>query len=236
MENNENYMSKIVKEFTSNGISGILNRIWNKTRHFLFYSTCSIWFERNLDEPVLSFTPELKLETEFLIHDKSRLIEWLRDNKSKYPWIYFENEVDAALKNEHVFLILLHQDRIIGYIKIGIGDIYINDFNQYVKFQPKIAFVYDTFTLPEYRGKSLALFALNQAIEYFNSLKYMRIFCHIETWNVPSIKAFEKAGFRAMDSIRFIRTAYFSFFIRGGRIPFRSLERYMMSHSTNEQA
>lgn len=225
---NGNYLlNRLRNEIAQCGVWGLSQKIWNKIAKFLYYSTSSVWYERNLDEPILHITSDLNVETEFLVHDKIRLVEWLKENKSKYPWIYFEEEVDTALKHNHVYLLMMLQDHIIGYVKIGIGPTYIHDFDQMLIFQQGTAFVYDTFTLPEYRGKSLALFALNQAAEYFKARSFERILCHIESWNLPSIKTFEKAGFRAKESIRFIRTARFSLFIRGGCIPFFNLERYL---------
>jgi ribosomal protein S18 acetylase RimI-like enzyme len=228
------FLNRLRNEVAQRGIWGLCKKILNRIATFFYYSTSSVWYERNLEEPIHHFPPDIAVKTEFLDHDKTRFVEWLRDNKSKYPWIYFEKEVDAALKYDHVVLLMTHQDLIIGYVKIGVGHTYIHDFDQILEFQPGTAFVYDTFTLPDYRGKSLALFALNQASEYFKARNFERILCHIEGWNVPSIKTFEKAGFRARDSIRFIRMARFSFFVRGGCIPFFNLEKYLSRLGTNE--
>jgi RimJ/RimL family protein N-acetyltransferase len=229
-----NLISRLKNEIAKHGIPGLIQKLTNKVSAFLFYTTSSVWYERNLDVLTSHLTPEITLNTEFLIHDKSKLVEWLIENKSKYPWIYFEKEIETALRHDHVFLIILHQNKIISYVKIGIGPTYIHDFNQVLDVQARTAFVYDTFTLPEYRGKSLALFALDQAVEYFKTRNFKRILCHIESWNIPSIKTFEKAGFRAINSIRFVRTARFSFFIRGGYIPFINLKKQLNQLSTYE--
>lgn len=221
------FIGRLKNELVQNGIWALTGKVLSKITSTFYYSSCSVWYERSFMDPITHFTPEIEVRSEFLVHDKVRLVKWLNENKSKFPWIYFESEVETALKHDHVFLILLHQDQIIGYVKIGLGPTYINDFDQILVFQPKTAFVYDTFTLPEYRGKSLALFALNQVCEYFKGHHFERILCHIEEWNVPSIKTFEKAGFRAMISIRFTRIARLSFFVRRGYIPFYSLEKYL---------
>lgn len=221
------FIDRFRTEITQHGLWELTQKCWSKFANYLYHSTSSIWYARNLEDPIDHFIPDIILNIEFLVHDKYRLVEWLRENKIKYPWIYFEKEVEAALRHNHVFLIMLHQDQIIGYVKIGIGPTYINDFDQMIELMPGTAFVYDTFTLPDYRGKRLALFALNQTGEYFKALNFTQILCHIEEWNVPSIKTFEKAGFHPIDSIRFIRAACLSFFIRGGYVPFLKLERYL---------
>lgn len=217
------------------GIIGISKLIVNKITKFIFYSTSSIWFKRNLSDPITQFIPDIDLKIEYLVHDKCRLIYWLRENMAKFPWIYFEKEIEAALTNKHVYLIMTNRDKIIGYVKIGVGQTYINDFDQTIEFKTGTAFVYDTFTLPEFRGKSLALYALSQACVYFKSLDYQQIMCHIERWNIPSIKTFEKAGFRPVDSIKFVRISCLSFFVRRGFIPFRNLEKHLCRLTSNGQ-
>ena len=223
------FAGRLKNELTQRGVCGLVQKCWKIIVNYLYRTTCSIWYARILEEPIEHFSPDETFKIEFLTHDKNRLVEWLRENKSKYPWIYFEKEIDAALRNDHVFLIILHQGQIVGYVKIGVGPTFINDFDRMIEFQPGTAFVYDTFTLPDYRGKGLALFALIHAFEYFKARNFRRILCHIERWNVPSIKTFEKAGFCATDTIRFLRVASFSFFIRGGYIPFINLEKYLSS-------
>jgi len=224
------FIDRFRTEITQHGLWELTQKCWSKFANYLYHSTRSIWYARNLEDPINHFTLDIILNIEFLDHDKYRLVEWLRENKSKYPWIYFEKEVEAALRHNHVFLIMLHQDQIIGYVKIGIGPTYINDFSQMIAFMPGTAFVYDTFTLPDYRGRGLALFALIHAFEYFKARNFKRIFCHIEKWNVPSIKTFEKAGFRVIDTIKFVRSPGFSFFIRRGYIPFLNLEKHLLSY------
>lgn len=228
----ENSLAERLKnELTQRGVWGLAQKCCKVFSRYLYQTTSSIWYVRKLEEPVEHVSPDDTFKVEFLTHDKYRLVDWLRENKSAYPWIYFEKEIDAALRNDHLFLIILHQDRIVGYVKLGVGHIFINDFDRMIEFQPGTAFVYDTFTLPEYRGKGLALIALNHASEYLKLNHFTQIFCHIERWNTPSIKTFEKAGFRDIDTIRFVRSTCFSFFIRSGYIPFLNLEKYLRSYT-----
>jgi uncharacterized protein (DUF362 family)/GNAT superfamily N-acetyltransferase len=171
----------------------------------------------------------MKVEIEFLARNRTKLIEWLEEKKNTFPWIYSEKELEAAHDQDHVFLILTYQGCIIGYVKIGLGQVYIHDFDQAPTFPPKTAFIYDTFVLPEYRGKRLASFALEQVSRYCREKKYSKILCHIERWNVVSVRAFEGAGYEARESIRFIRLAGVPFFLRRGFLPFLNLESYLKS-------
>ena len=219
----------IKTEFDLNGLSGVFRKGWQKARQFMFYSTCSIWYERNLDDPVSRITPGLDLEPDFLAHDKSELIEWLKWHQNRFPWIYLNKEIETALANKHIFFILKHKHSIIGYVKIGVGPTYIHDFDKTLVFEPSAAFIYDTFILPEYRGMNLALFAVNEVARFCKERSFKKMICHIEKWNTPSVKTFKKAGFQAVDSIRFIRVGRLSFYLRNKYRPFFNLEKALRS-------
>lgn len=222
-----NIIERVQREISNNGVKGFALKAWRKTGRLLWYTTCSVWYERDLDEPIDGAAPGLEVDVEFLVQDRGKLVQWLREKKSAYPWIYFDKEIEAAQAHSHIFLTLLHQGDIVGYIKIGRGRTYIHDFDQAPVFPPGTAFIYDTFVLPEYRKKGLAAFALEHASRYFRQNHYKKILCHIEEWNVDSIRAFEGAGYRAVGKIRFIRTAGMSFFLKKGFVPFLSLEHHL---------
>jgi len=216
-------------EFNLKGLGGVFRKGWQKTRQFMFYSTCSIWYERSLDDPISRFTPGLDLEPGFLAHDKGELIEWLKQHQNRFPWIFSNKEIESALINKHIFFILKHKHSIIGYVKIGVGPTYIHDFDKTVVFEPGAAFIYDTFILPEYRGMNLALFAVNEVARFCKERNFKKMICHIEKWNIPSVKTFKKAGFQAVDSIRFIRVGKLSFYLRNKYRPFFNLEKALRS-------
>ena len=182
---------------------------------------------KELSEPSALFLFENDIEREFLEDDKTPLVVWLNDNKERFPWVYFEEEVETAKKNKHIFYILKENDCIIGYVKIGIGINYIHDFKKKIRFPEETAFIYDTFVMPEYRGKKLALFSLYDIFIYLRNKKIKKIICHIEKWNKPSIRVFENAGFRMFENIRFVRVAWFSLFLRNKMSPFFDFEKYL---------
>jgi GNAT superfamily N-acetyltransferase len=164
---------------------------------------------------------------DFLVADKSELIDWLRINHAIYPWIFFEKEIESATKNNHVYMVVKHKKSIIGYIKVGVGKTYIHDFNMEICFPERTAFIYDTFVLPDMRGKNVAVHALFSLMEYLNARGFCRILCHIEDWNKASVRTFEKAYFYPRGSVRFIRVAECSIYIRGRFRFYRTLESYV---------
>lgn len=224
-------MTKIRTEVYKNGIMSVLKKGSHKLRRFLFYSTCSIWFVKYLDGTDCDFVPELSLEFEFMSAGKSELVEWLEKNKEQFNWIYYKKEIDVAEVNDHIFFILKHDKKIIGYVKVGFNDVYIHDFDKIMVFEPGTAFIYDIFILPEYQGRKLALFSVNKVSEFLSAQGCNRIICHIEKWNMPSIKTFERAGFFAIDSIRFIRIAKRAFYLQNDIRPFLNLEKMLLNRT-----
>ncbi len=167
------------------------------------------------------------LDCEFLVSDKSTLIEWLKVNHSIYPWIYFEKEIESAIRNDHVFAVVSHKKSFVGYIKVGIGSTYIHDFDVNIVFPPRTAFVYDTFVLPEWRGKNVAVYALLTLADYLKHRGFERILCHIEDWNQSSVRTFSKAYFYPRNTVRFIRIAEMGFYVLDRRRLYRKLEPYV---------
>src|SRR3990172_1308508 len=205
----------------------LFNRLYKKIKMLTFRTTCSIWFEKSLDEPVEFVSPGIDITTNFLVSDKSRLIDWLTKYHITFPWIYISKEIDAAKSDNHIFVTLLHQEKIIGYIKVGIQHVYIHDFDRVVSFPPTSAFIYDTFILPDYRGKHLALYGIAKTIDYLREGKFKKLWCHIEKWNQASLRTFQNAGFKEKGYIRFSRLFGLPFFIRDGYKPLVSLKAFI---------
>ncbi|MBI5235122.1 MAG: GNAT family N-acetyltransferase [Deltaproteobacteria bacterium] len=187
-------------------------------------SARSIWFYRTLKDPIKPVQPGMDVEMVFLAEDKSGLIAWLKENSRSFPWIYIEKEVESALANGHIFGCVRRNDEIAGYVKIGIGPTYIHDFGRTIRFPDGVAFIYDTFVAPEYRGKRIGLYAVSGALNHLKRAGFKGVWCHIEEWNCASLKTFMRAGFTEASRIRFMRVLGMPLYIRGDGRPMMKLE------------
>lgn len=208
------------------GILFLFKKLVRKVKHLTFRTTCSIWFCKSLNEPVDSITMS-DIDIKFLVEDKSRLINWLRNHNARFSWMYKEKEIQLAETDKHIYVIILHHDDIIGYIKVGINNVYIHDFDKIVCFPKDSAFIYDTFVLPEYRGKKIAFYAIAKTIHFLNEAGFQRLWCHIEKWNTASLKTFQKAGFMPKGTIRFSKVFGLPIFIKDSYIPLIGLEAFI---------
>lgn len=209
------------------GTTALLSKALRRLKKLFWDTNCSVWFERDLTQAITHFSPEIDVSIEFLVKDKKKLVNWLESKHKEYPWIFFVEEIEAANRNEHIFVTLTQHNRIVGYVKVGINQVYINDFNTEVSFPPNAAFIYDTFVLPNLRGKRLALFALNETMKYLDEHKYKRLLCHIEKWNVPSIKTFENAGFVSKGELRYLNVAGIPCYMQNRYSPFWRMEKFL---------
>ena len=193
------------------GIRGVFIKSLLKIRSVVFSTNSALWFKKETGRDCPYIRAALDVNIDF---NNSSIIQWLSDNHRKYPWFYIPEEIRSAESNRHVFAAFVHNNSIIGYIKIGIKRVYILDFDEELPLPGVTAFIYDTFILPEYRGRNIVPFALVSTINFLRTKGIREIFCHIPRWNRASINAFAKAGFENIRYLRFLRLFKFKFLIR----------------------
>ncbi|MGE4579977.1 MAG: GNAT family N-acetyltransferase [Desulfuromonadales bacterium] len=222
------YAQQIVAVAHQKGIAGLAKKLAAKIWSVCFYTTQSTWYACDLKKASGGQPIAADVQREFLSDDKKRgLIDWLQKNREEFPWIYFEQEIDSALANPHIFYVMKDGGRIVGYVKCGVRQCYIHDFAREVALPDSAAFIYDTFVHPDYRGRSLASLALYDVIQYFRNQGFHQILCHIEDWNHPSIKVFSRAGFHEIDIVRFVRLVRFPFFVHKKGYPFLDMDQFL---------
>lgn len=198
-----------------------------KIKRAVYKSTCSTWYERNIEGDLEDFEPkvEIDIKREFLIEDKSELINWLEMNKQKFPWIYFPKEIECANKNNHIFYIMKYKNEIIGFSKIGVNGTYIHDFDKTLQLNKHTFLIYDIFIDPSMGGKGLALIATKDIFMHLKGKGYKRVVVHIEKWNKASIKTATKSGLRPKTTICLIKIFGISLYFKDGYTPFRNIEK-----------
>ena len=207
-------------------LSRVARAVWARA----FSTTSSGWFccsLEDVDSAKRYPARDAEVEMRFWVNDKDQLIEWIRRHHEQFPWIYLTEEVECAVRERHVFVGFLHATDIIGFIKVGVADTYIGDFRQVIHLPPHDALIYDTFVLPEYRGRGVAHAGIMATMQYLKAHGFDRVWCHIEAWNHPSLRVFGRAGFERVGEIRFLRVCGFPFFVRDGRVPFLNLQRFV---------
>ena len=168
---------------------------------FIFTTNRAIWFEKDLTKELKEH--QAKIPVEIDITSTRQTIEWLKSQKQS--WLVHPKEIAAALEYNHCWPSIRINGQIIRCMKIGFGNVYIADYDKVIKFPEKMAFIYDTYILQEYRRKGVAKYLITHAIKFRKAHKYTKVRCHIPPWNKASISAYEKIGFRKISYIRYVK-------------------------------
>jgi len=166
-------------------------KMMGRIKRFIFTTNSAIWFERDLTEELIDYHAKLPLEID--ISSTSKTIDWLKGQKES--WVVHPKEIDNALKYDHCWTSVKLNGKIIACIKIGFNKIYISDYDKVIKFPKNMAFIYDTYVLPKYRGKGVANYIISQASKFIKNQDYTKVGCHIPPWSKASINAYRKNGF-----------------------------------------
>ncbi len=201
--------ARIMDIARNEGLAALLKRSARKAYSLVFRSNNAVWYRLDLASAPAGAGPG---HVKVAFPTGGEIIRWIREKSAEYPWIYIEEELKTAGRENHVFPYATVDGRIAGYVKIGFGKVYVQDFNREITLPAKDAMIYDTFVLPEFRGRRVALALVNEAAGYLKGRGYERIWCHIPEWNVASSTLYLKAGFREVERIRFVRLMSFGFF------------------------
>lgn len=186
--------------YKSQGVLRLGERLIKKIIHFVFITNSAIWFERDLlDIAEL----EAKIPVEINMACGSETIEWLKNREE--TWLFNPREIEVGLKNNHYFPTVRYKGNIIGCAKVGMSRVYIADFERIINFPADMIFIYDTFVLPEYRGRGIAPYLISEIMKFAAAKGFRRIRCHIPDWNKASINAYTKIGFKKIKNIRCMR-------------------------------
>jgi len=231
---------KAQRTLKRDGILSLIKKLGRKIKYLTFRTTCSIWFCKSLNDApspsplplgervrVRGFSEQSDIDVNFLVEDKSELINWLKIHNAEFSWMYKSKEIELAETDKHVYVSILHHGNIIGYIKVGINNVYIHDFDKVVCLPKDSAFVYDTFILPEYRGRNIASYAISRTIDFLREAGFKKLLCHIEKWNTASLKTFQKAGLVPKGTIRFSRIFGLPIFTKDGYKPLITLNTFI---------
>lgn len=123
--------------------------------------------------------------------------------------------VRAALEHHHLLAHAALGGRIVAYLLVGIGRVYVHDYRQCLALPPDAAFIYDTFVARELRGRRLAGRLVEASLEALAARGVERVFCHIPDWNRASQKAYQRLGFKPVGRVTYARVAGVGFFIAG---------------------
>lgn len=113
------------------------------------------------------------------------------------------------------------QSRIVAYCWVSFTETEVGEIDRVIKVKNKELYIYDAFTLPDYRGKNLYPYILTYICQYGKEKGYTRALIFVLRENTPSKQGIEKAGFKQFQVIKYSRIFGLSFYryspIEGGQ-------------------
>jgi len=167
-----------------------------KTSNFLYHTNDAYWYRADLnDQEEIIFNNE-DISVDFSDQDKT--IRFIEEHGYYYP-----REMEIGLIEGHLFTSIKSKDKIIGYNKTGFKSVYIDDFKRIYQFPLNVAFTYDTYIAPEFRGHGYGLMLLYRVCSYLRNKRFKAMWGHIPPWNKASEVMHRKLGFQRYQMISY---------------------------------
>ncbi len=189
---------KVLSAYNENGLIGVGKRALYRISRLIYESNSAIWFKRDLNAPVATAPSGIPLTITFTHFNET--FDWIE--KLETPWMLHATELEVAREQGHLWVNAKNDRGIVAYIKLGFEKVYIVDYGKVIHFPQKVAFIYDTYVLPELRGHKIASHFVNELALYLKGKGYSSLMCHIPQWNIASIKSYERIGFERTGEIR----------------------------------
>jgi ribosomal protein S18 acetylase RimI-like enzyme len=182
-------------------VQKLKRKVKHLVRSLIYERNESYWYRRDLSNP----TPDLEitLPIEISLNNASETIAWLKTFSE--PWMYHEKEIRVGLEEGHYFANAKHNGEIIGYSKVGLNKVYIDDYQMILDLPERVALLYHIYVLKEYRKHNVAKILLAKLLGELKEKEFASMCCQIATWNKPSIALFSGLGFKKIAHAKFYK-------------------------------
>lgn len=204
----DSIIHRVTAIYKEKGARAVFIRGLKKMLKIFFETNSALWFERILTQDLPCINAKIPAAADLSAGDET--INWIKNNGES--WMLNQRELKCGLSENHLFPHLKYENKIIGYAKVGFNRVHIQDFQKAVALPPDIAFIYDTYVAPKYRGCNLAPFLIKEVMSYVKKKGIKRIGCHIPGWNFASLSSYAKLGFKRINYIRYFRIFGFKIF------------------------
>ncbi len=183
---------------------GFWAALWRALRKFgrmIFETNSAFWFEKYLSGPIQEIAPKIPVEINFFSSEET--INWLK-NKGE-NWMFNPAEIKVGLEENHYYVNIKYGNEIIGYTKVGLGKVFIDDYKKILPLRQGSAFLYDMYIDSRYRKNNIGSFTIAEIMKFLRNMNIKEVRCHIPAWNIPSLNMIEKNKFKKAAYIRYFR-------------------------------
>jgi GNAT superfamily N-acetyltransferase len=127
-------------------------------------------------------------------------ISFLKHNFAKFKG----EKADKRLNLGHLCFVAEKNGNIVHYTWVAFEEIHLKKLNRKLQMESDAAYIYDVYTLPEYRGRGISSTVYAKIFEYLLEKGFKRAYCLISSNNYPSLRVAEKTGLRNIGEITLI--------------------------------
>jgi len=176
-----------------------LSRNFLKILRKIFVREKVLFFEKFLPDPCIR--ADIKAEISVKIFKTDDFSKISKDFEN-----FFEIEAKRRLKLGHISFGAELDGEFVHLTWISFDEAYVGSLERKIRVYPNSAYVYDTYTVPEYRGLGIAPKVMNAALHYLYKTKKIRTaYMAISEDNVPSLRTAQKETFRKIGAITYTR-------------------------------
>lgn len=197
------YCGRLQEEFRRRGPIGLYKAVLTNLQRRIITTNNAIWFRLCLDKHIPLIQPKISLGFDLMNIEEAT--DFFKKHHGSFPWMFIKEELQIAGSTRHMFPCLRDKDQVVGYVKLGIEKVFVLDFEKTLCIPPTAAFIYDAFILPSHRGMGLGSFIIAMTARHAQESGFRSIWCQIPSWNIPSVRMVERAGFESVGEIRFVK-------------------------------
>jgi SAM-dependent methyltransferase/RimJ/RimL family protein N-acetyltransferase len=176
---------------------GGLTSLWFKVLGETFYRR-AVLMELHLDQPVLPVSPRVPVAIS--------LLGW--DQVDEY--CSFRPEADPAQVYQRMdagrrCFVARHEERIVHACWTADKEARVDYLDREIQLAPGEAYIYESFTSPDFRGQNIAPARLAWMAQYYKDAGYRRLVAIIMPGNVAAFRPPEKVGFRPIGLMGYVK-------------------------------
>jgi len=119
-------------------------------------------------------------------------------------------EIRRRLARGFYFVVVKHQDRIIGWYWAGVKEVYFEELNCHIKIKRDQAFLYNMYIEKKHRGRGIIDIARRELFLHLKKEKYKRAWSLVKINNKASLKSHTRMNYRFLGNYIFVRLLSFT--------------------------
>jgi GNAT superfamily N-acetyltransferase len=164
-----------------------------------------------LTEKVTSIEPLTEVDFQIIQADSAEISDLLKfTDHELIRWRFSQGELCWVARAE---------GDIVSYVWAAFERQRVEELCNAIELQEGEVYLYDAFTLPEWRGKALYPAILSRQLEYFKQQGYKRALIFTVEENMASRRGITRAGFHHFQTIELTKVINFALYIYGPKTP-----------------